>query len=152
MMQLLGAVYFAIFSIPLVVIDIRERRLPNRITLPGLAITLAGVLLAGDWGRALVAVACGFVLFVVGVAISLKRWLGMGDVKLLTSLVMILGWYGWQVLLLGLAASFTFAGVVVLVRFALKQITASSTIALGPYLLGGFWFVVIPQVWSSIAR
>ena len=151
-MQLLGAVYFAIFSIPLVVIDIRERRLPNRITLPGLAITLAGVLLAGDWERAMVSVACGFVLVVVGVAISLKRWLGMGDVKLLTSLVMILGWYGWQVLLLGLAASFTFAGVVVLVRFALKQITASSTIALGPYLLGGFWFVVIPQVWSSIAR
>lgn len=151
-MQLLGAVYFAIFSIPLVVIDIRERRLPNRITLPGLAITLLGVLLAGDWGRALVSVACGLVLFIVGVAISLRRWLGMGDVKLLASLAMLLGWYGWQVLVLGLAASFTFAGVVVLVRFALKQITASSTIALGPYLLGGFWFVVIPQVWSSIAR
>ena len=152
MLQLLGAMFLAMFTIPLVVIDLREKRLPNKITLPAIALTLGGLLLAADWPRFLVAFVSAALLFAVGLFLSFKGWLGMGDVKLLVPIGLTLGWYGVGVLFLGLSVAFGVAGVVVLFRIAMQKITATSTIALGPYLLVGFWFAVIPQAWSSIAR
>ena len=139
MFQLLGAAYLAIFTIPLVVIDLRERRLPNKITLPAIAVTILGLLLAWDWPRFGVAIACASVLFCVGTLLSFKGWLGMGDVKLLVPIGMTLGWYGWETLAIALGVAFVFAGLFVLVRMAMQKITATSTIALGPFLLLGFW-------------
>lgn len=152
MFQLLGAAYLAVFTIPLVVIDHRERRLPNKITLPAIAVTLLGLFLAGDWSRAGLAMLYAGVLFGFGTFLSIKGWLGMGDVKLLVPMALTLGWYGLSELAIGLAVAFFAAGLYALVRLAFKKITASSTIALGPYLLFGFWVGVIQPVWSSIAR
>ena len=148
MLQLLGSAYLALFTVPLVAIDIRQRRLPNKITLPGIAITLLGILLAASWGKAIWALGCALLVFSVGTLLSMRGWIGMGDVKLLVPIALTLGWYGPDKLVFGLTAAFVIAGVVVLIRWLLKKITASSTIALGPFLLGGFWLALIPQVWS----
>jgi prepilin signal peptidase PulO-like enzyme (type II secretory pathway) len=48
--------------------------------------------------------------------------------------------------------AFGLATVVVLVGYLAKKITARSTIALGPYLLLGFWVAIIQPAWSSIVR
>ena len=152
MLQLMGAAFLAVFTVPLVVIDHRERRLPNKITLPAIAITLLGLFLAGDWTRTGLAMLYAGVLFGFGTFLSIKGWLGMGDVKLLVPIALTLGWYGLPDLAVGLAVAFFAAGAFVLVRLALKKITASSTIALGPYLLFGFWVAVTLPAWSSIAR
>lgn len=152
MFQLAGALFLAIFTIPLVLVDVRERRLPNRITLPAGVIALLGVALAGDLGKTLTALVATVIVFALGTLLSMRNWIGMGDVKLLLPITLILGWYGWQSLAIGLGVSFVLAGVVVLVRFIMQKITASSTIALGPYLLIGFWVCVIPLAWSSTTR
>jgi leader peptidase (prepilin peptidase)/N-methyltransferase len=152
MFQLLGAAYLALFTIPLVVIDLRERRLPNKITLPAIALTFVGIMLTGDWGRVGVAVICAAALFLLGTGLSFKGWLGMGDVKLLVPIGLTLGWFGWEVLAIGLGLAFFIAGGYVLVRMGMQKITATSTIALGPFLLIGFWAAVIQPAWSSIAR
>jgi leader peptidase (prepilin peptidase)/N-methyltransferase len=152
MFQLLGAAYLALFTIPLVVIDLRERRLPNKITLPAIALTLLGLLLTAEWSRVGVALLCAALLFGAGTALSFKGWLGMGDVKLLVPIGLTLGWFGWESLAFGLAVTFFGAGLFVLVRLAMQKITATSTIALGPFLLFGFWAAVIQPAWSSIAR
>jgi leader peptidase (prepilin peptidase)/N-methyltransferase len=152
MFQLLGAAYLALFTIPLVVIDLRERRLPNKITLPAIALTFVGIMLTGDWGRVGVAVICAAALFLLGTGLSFKGWLGMGDVKLLVPIGLTLGWFGWEVLAIGLGLAFFIAGGYVLVRMGMQKITATSTIALGPFLLLGFWAAVIQPAWSSIAR
>lgn len=148
MFQLLGSAYLALFTVPLVAIDIRERRLPNKITLPGIAITVLGIALAARWGQTLWAIGCAAVVFAVGTILSMRGWIGMGDVKLLVPIALTLGWYGPDKLIFGLTTAFVIAGVVVLIRWLLKKITASSTIALGPFLLGGFWLALIPQVLS----
>lgn len=152
MFQLLGAAYLALFTIPLVVIDLRERRLPNKITLPAIAFTFVGIMLTGEWGRVGVALICAAALFLLGTGLSFRGWLGMGDVKLLVPIGLTLGWFGWEVLAIGLGLAFFIAGGYVLVRMALQKITATSTIALGPFLLLGFWAAVIQPAWSSIAR
>ena len=66
----------------------------------------------------------------------------MGDAKLLVSIGLTLGWYGVDLLAMGLALAFGLAGLVVLIRVAMSRITRSSTIALGPYLLAGFWLAL----------
>jgi leader peptidase (prepilin peptidase)/N-methyltransferase len=152
MFPLIGIGFFAATTIPLMVIDFRERRLPNKITIPGYLLSLLGLVLTFEWNRVLTAVAISALLFGVGTLISLKGWIGMGDVKLVSGLSLLLAWFDptlvWQATLW----SFGIATAVVLVGFIAKKMTARSSIALGPYLLLGFWVVVIPPVWSSIAR
>lgn len=152
MFPLIGIGFFAATTIPLMVIDFRERRLPNKITIPGYLISLLGLVLTLEWSRVLTAVAISALLFGLGTLISLRGWIGMGDVKLVSGLSLLLAWFDpalvWQATLW----SFGIATVVVLVGFIAKKMTARSSIALGPYLLLGFWVVVIPPVWSSIAR
>jgi leader peptidase (prepilin peptidase)/N-methyltransferase len=152
MFPLIGITYFAATTIPLMVYDLRERRLPNKITLPGVAIALVSLALTMQWGRFLIALGISALLFLVGTLISVRGWIGMGDVKLFTGLSLLLAWFDpglvWQASLwaFGIAAAF------VLVGFLARKMTARSTIALGPYLLIGFWVVVTQPAWSSIAR
>ena len=152
MFPLIGIGFFAVTTIPLMVIDFRERRLPNKLTIPGFLLSLLGLVLSFEWSRVFTALVISALLFGVGTVISLRGWIGMGDVKLVTGLSLLLAWFDpalvWQATLW----SFGIATVVVLVGFVAKKMTARSTIALGPYLLIGFWVVVIPSVWSSIAR
>jgi len=146
MFALLGVGYFAVTTIPLAIIDFKEHRLPNRITLPGIAVTLLGLVLVFDWTRLGIALLVAVAAFGVGLGLSLKGWIGMGDVKLVASLSLILAWFQPLLLVNFFAYSFAIAGLVVSVLMLRKKITARSAIALGPYLLIGFWLAVAPQV------
>ena len=157
---LLGVIYLAVVAWPLAKTDWRERRLPNRLVLPAIPITLIGqlaaVALGSDWWQlfqALVLAAAAF-----GVGLTLNRWagLGMGDVKLIAALALALGWWGVFGVLWALILAFGFAGFVVGVLFFLGKIKRTSnskfmlglatgwpiglrsSIPLGPYLLIGF--------------
>ena len=152
MFPLIGIGYFAVTTIPLMVYDFRERRLPNKITLPGLLVTLISLALTLEWSKFLMALGVSVLLFLAGLLLSIKGWIGMGDVKLFASLSLLLAWFDpalvWQASLwaFGIAAAFVLIGLVA------RKITARSTIALGPYLLIGFWVAIIQPAWSSIAR
>ena len=152
MFPLLGVGFFAATTIPLIVIDLRERRLPNKITLPGIAISLVGIAMTLDWQKVLVAVGAAAAIFGVGTLLSLRGFIGMGDVKLMTGLSLLLTWFSPHLLGQALLWTFLSAGVFVLGGLLFKKITTRSTIALGPYLLVGFWLVVTGPAWSSIVR
>ena len=149
MFPLIGLTYFAATTIPLVVYDIRERRLPNKITMPGLIVASVSLALAMEWGKFLLAIGISSLLFFVGTLMSIRGWIGMGDVKLFTGLSMLLVWFDpalvWQATLW----AFGIAGAFVLIGFLAKKMTARSTIALGPYLLVGFWLAVLPSAFSQ---
>ena len=152
MFPLIGIGFFAATTIPLMVIDFRERRLPNKITVPGFLVSLLGLVLTLEWSRVLTAVAVSALLFGLGTLMSFRGWIGMGDVKLVTGLSLLLAWFDpalvWQATLW----AFGIAALVIVFGFLAKKITARSTIALGPYLLVGFWVVIVTPAWSSIAR
>lgn len=152
MLPLIGISYFAATTIPLVIYDLRERRLPNKITLPGLAIAITSLALTLEWDKFLLALGISTMLFLIGTLISLRGWIGMGDVKLFTGLSLLLAWFDPSLVWQATLWSFGLAAGVVLVGFLAKKMTARSTIALGPYLLVGFWVVVTQPAWSSIAR
>jgi leader peptidase (prepilin peptidase)/N-methyltransferase len=152
MFPLLGIGYFAAVTIPLMVIDFRERRLPNKITIPGFLISVLGLVMTLEWSRVITALAVSALLFGIGTLLSVRGWIGMGDVKLVAGLSLLLAWFDTKLVWQAALWSFGIATVVVLFGFLVKKITARSTIALGPYLLLGFWVVVIQPAWSSITR
>lgn len=152
MFPLIGIAYFAATTIPLVVYDLRERRLPNKLTIPGLIVAIVSLALTFEWSKFLMAVGISAVLFMVGTFISIRGWIGMGDVKLFTGLSLLLAWFDPGLVWQASFWAFGTAAVAVILGFLIKKVSARSTIALGPYLLVGFWLAVIQPAWSSIVR
>lgn len=133
--RVLGVVLVAVL-VPVSLIDIETRRIPNRITGPaaiaaialGLALKPSGVpvqLLAG-------ACSLGFLLIF---AVAHRRGLGMGDVKLAGVLGLYLGSAVAVALFAGLLAAGC-AGVVVIARHGASE-GRKLTLPLGPFLAFG---------------
>lgn len=141
---LLGAVYLLAVAPRLAVIDWRERRLPNRLVLPGFAFAAAGqaiavVLEPAAIDRTIAAIVVAGIGFAAALFANLRLGLGMGDVKLFGLIAFNLAWFSpLLVPLVWAVASVT--GVVEVVGKAIKRKTMrlSGTIALGPHLLLGF--------------
>ena len=134
--------YLALVSVPLAVIDLRERRLPDPLVLPGYG--FAGVSLARDAaeraGPAAGALAAAALSLATMLLLHIAGGAGLGDVKLAGVLGAGLGLLGWPALGLGAALAFVSAGVAAAVLLVVRGTPArGARIAFGPSLLAGFW-------------
>jgi leader peptidase (prepilin peptidase)/N-methyltransferase len=136
MAQDLVLAFFAAVLIVLSVIDLRTRRLPNRIVLPAAAVVLVAQIAIAP-GRALewtLAAGGAFALLLVAALVN-PAGLGMGDVKLALLLGAALGWAVAPALFIGFAAA-ALAGIVLVARGGWGA--RKTAIPLGPFLaLGG---------------
>lgn len=148
----LGPLYLVAVSLPLTVIDLRERRLPNRLTLPAFPITLAGQGLAVALGEGIWpmigAIISSLLAFTACLLLNRFAGLGMGDVKLISGITLALAWFSPLLPLVALLIAFVAAGAISLALLALRKTRMGSSIALGPYLLFGFVVCFIAQGWS----
>lgn len=126
--------------------DLTSHRLPNRITLPLIAISFLGAFLTFDLVKILTAAGLGLVTFLLGWALSSLSAIGMGDVKLLVGIALALGTYSWATYLLALMLGFLVATIVSVIQLLRGKIYPSSSIALGPYLLFGFAVVAVQPI------
>lgn len=127
----------------LLVIDARTHRLPNRIVLPtlGALLVLVGLeaLVAGDAAR-LVRSLLGMLLlagFYAVMRLASRRGVGGGDVKLAAVIGLVLGWHGWQALVIGAASAFVLGALYALALMALRRADRSTRIAFGPWMIIG---------------
>lgn len=134
---------FAPVGVLLGAVDLAVRRLPDLLTLPmagGTAALLGGAALLpgaeGAWVRALLgAVALTaflFLLFLVS-----PDGMGFGDVKLSLTVGLVLGWYGWDVLVLGAFTGFLLGAAVGFARVAARRAHRRTGLPFGPFLLLG---------------
>ncbi|WP_022928644.1 prepilin peptidase [Patulibacter americanus] len=132
----LGVVLVAAL-VPITVVDLRERRIPNAVTLPAAVAAIGvGTLLdpAGEPGR--LASGAGAALFLLVPALVRPDGMGMGDVKLAGVLGLCLGPPAAVAMLVALLTG-VLAGVVLAVRAGVGR-ARRATIPFGPYLaLGG---------------
>ena len=130
-------------GVRLIAVDIATHRLPDRIVLPTLAgallLALADAVLAGGGARLLGAL---WGMLILGGFYALLRALsregmGGGDVKLAALIGLVLGWHGWQALVVGAAAAFVLGAVHALGLIVLRRATGSTHIAFGPWMIMG---------------
>lgn len=137
------------FGVLLALVDVRVRRLPDRLTLPmagAAALLLVGAFslpeAGGSWTTALLGGATlggvYLLLFLVH-----PEGMGFGDVKLALSLGVVLGWYGWAVLFAGAFAGFLLGSLYGLGLIALRRAGRRSAIPFGPFMLSGAWLGVL---------
>lgn len=126
-------------SARLSVIDWREHRLPDRLTLPLGAFVAAWVLVLGvvhgDVMRGFTAIGWGMAAFAAFLLLSFAG-MGGGDVKFSAPLGGTLGWFGWSSLsagLFGLVISAGLVGVVVMAQGKGRK----HKVAYGPFMAFG---------------
>jgi len=146
-----------VVGVILSVVDLREHRLPNALTLPMLIVTPVGLAVADLLGSSPTAAGAGWAgaglgallwLGVLGLLwlVSRGRGIGLGDVKLSPSLGATLGWISLETALIGLVMSFIAGGLVSVVLLLAKRVKRQTAIPFGPFLLlGSLVAVVIVQ-------
>lgn len=128
---------------PLVLIDIAEHRLPDRLVIT--AAVAATVLLPAaaiqrhDGAAALRCAAAAATVFAALFALALlaPSSFGFGDVKLGAVLGAYLGWFGWPFVVGGLTAGFVLGSVVALVLLCSGRASLRTAIPFGPMLIAG---------------
>jgi len=140
--------HLAAVSIALALIDIDVRRLPDAIVLPSYPVLLSLLALAsagsGDYDallRAVIGAVAGFGFYFV-LAFVYPAGMGFGDVKLAGVLGMVLAWYGWGELVVGLFLGFLLGGVVGIALILLRLGTRKTMIPFGPYMIVGVWLAI----------
>jgi leader peptidase (prepilin peptidase)/N-methyltransferase len=140
---LVALVWTAGAAVVLAQVDLAVHRLPDRVVFPSIAVVtaawLADAVVLGTWDALLRAVLAGLVAFVGAVvaAVVSPGGMGFGDVKLLGLLGVLLGWFGWSVLALGVILGFVVGALGTVVLLVLRRAGWRSEVALGPSLLLG---------------
>jgi leader peptidase (prepilin peptidase)/N-methyltransferase len=145
------AVYWPLAAVLTVLafIDLDERIIPDRITLPGIAVGLVAAPLLGltTFPQSLIgAVVGGGALYAIGFLGGLafgKESMGGGDVKLAAMLGAFLGWRSTILLLF---AAFLMGAVVGIGIIARKGRDTDRTVPFGPFIAAG---ALVAMVWGE---
>ena len=140
-----GAVIVAL--VLLLATDLDQRLLPDVVTLPLIPLAAAvGVLgvnpfVAGELpGAVVAAIVFPLGLFVLSIPFG-SGAIGMGDLKLMVGVGLLLGLYRT---LIGLMAGAILSGVVVVVLLVTRRVTLRTFIPFGPFLiLGAIWAIFL---------
>ena len=123
------------------IIDLAERRLPNRIVYPLAVVVTAGLLLAGLWtqdfsrsGRAMLIGLAASLLFLLG---NLLGGIGMGDVKYAYPLWATLGWFGTPPVTNAVFVTILVGGITSVVILAMGK-GRKYRLPFGPFMSIGF--------------
>jgi leader peptidase (prepilin peptidase)/N-methyltransferase len=142
--------YLAVAGIPLAVIDARQRRLPDVVTLPSypaslLLLGVAALAVPGGPGRfvhALIGMVAAVAFFGL-LLLASPAGIGLGDVKLAGPLGAYLGWLGAAAFITGLMAAWLLAAATAIGLLLTRRATRKSEIPFGPFLIAGTLGVVL---------
>ena len=147
------AVYLValLWGLTLVHIDLRVRRLPDRLVLPAYPVTAVALLacsvITDRWSELGEAAASAGLAVAVFTGLALLSpgagGLGLGDVKLAGVLAALLGWFDWRAAAIGLAAGFVLGGLVAAVLLLTRQADRHSHIAFGPAMVAGAYLTCL---------
>jgi leader peptidase (prepilin peptidase) / N-methyltransferase len=124
-------------------VDLAVHRLPDRVTYPALAacsVALAvDAAVTGDWTALVRAAAAALATAAVAALgwLVVPAGLGLGDVKLLGLLGLVLGWAGWGVLFAGVFLGLLVGSVVAGALLATGRAGLRTAVPFGPPLLAG---------------
>ncbi|MDT0276998.1 prepilin peptidase [Blastococcus goldschmidtiae] len=130
-------------AVVLAATDLLSHRLPDRVTYPAYLVCstalLVDAVVHGTWGALLTAAAAGAAAVLAGGLgwIVSPQGLGLGDVKLLGLLGLLLGWFGWGVLMAGVFLGLLTGALVSVLLLVTRRVGWRTAIPFGPPLLAG---------------
>ena len=132
---------FAGLMVAISVIDIRHRRIPNRLVYPAFVIAAAVIIIGGLAGGGLDALGAGIGLFAYGaglmiIALISPKGMGMGDVKLAGLIGLVLGSIGLDLVAVAAGMGILLGGAGAIVAL-LTGAGRKSAIPFGPFLAAG---------------
>lgn len=117
-LQTVAVALITLFLIPLFLLDLRYKILPDVITLPGLVVAVGvGIASQRSFESLLIGGILGAGFFALQYAVSRGKWIGDGDIRLGGIMGLALG---WQLALVALALSYI-AGALISVPLLLTQ-------------------------------
>ncbi len=126
---------FIMFSIPASVIDIKQKRIPDWIVFPGIAVLLGlRAFSFGDPAMKIVLEMIAGSLIFFGIRFLTNGKLGMGDVKFAALMGVFIGFPGWFIAT-GLAS--VLGLIFALMGLLFKKLNKSSKIPFAPFLTVG---------------
>lgn len=144
--------YLLAVAPPLAIYDIRSHRLPNALTVPGIAISLASVVtaawLSGKWLELIISVGVSVLILIIGYPLAKAELLGMGDIKLLIAFSLPLSFISPLALLIGVLISLLIANLILLPKILFRRQKPNVAIPMGPYLLLGLMGVFGFELWG----
>ena len=128
-------VLLVIFLVPIVINDIKEKRIPNLYTLTGIGVFLLKRILEKQLPLYIIAinVSSGFIFFLL-LHFSSKRKIGMGDAKLSALVSLVLGLKGWILAILTASITGLLFGILMIKMGKMKK---SDPIPFAPFLVAG---------------
>lgn len=144
--ELIPVAYLLAVSGPLIITDIREHRLPNKLVLPAIPVAFVSWLVLAitlnEWGKFFIALLCGVGIFTLGLVANRFGSLGMGDAKLAFALLLVVGWFSWPLALLVPVVAVLFAMVSIAYLVFVRKVGMPQSIAFGPHLIIAFAFLL----------
>lgn len=141
---LAAGLLLSVAGVLLAAIDLAVQRLPDpivwRLALAvAVLLALAAATGGGGWAAYGRALAGGAALLAVFGLMSLLTagQIGLGDAKTAGALGMLLGWFGWPVVVLGGLLAVLLNGAVAVVLLALRRVGWRGSLPMGPSLLAG---------------
>jgi len=139
---------FVAMTTVLIVTDLDEKLLPNRILYPGtsavVVLLAAGALVEGaltPFRNGLIAGAVYFgILLVLG--LINPKGMGFGDVKMAFVIGLVLGFWDWRVLAQALILTGLIGGIPALFLMAVKKVSKEYPIPYGPAMILGAWIAL----------
>lgn len=132
--------YAIIFSFLIVIFfyDLLHKEIPDRFSLPAIAIAIAGNLLLGtqDWLNMLIGGAAIGLFFALQFLISRGTWIGGGDIRLGALIGVLLG---WELGLLALVMAYLIGAFLSIFLLISKKVKRKSQIPFGPFLIMGVY-------------
>jgi leader peptidase (prepilin peptidase)/N-methyltransferase len=123
------------------IIDIRERRIPNRITYPSIITLLIFMTGVGkfansgpEYSRALIGLVFTFCLF----HMINSKGIGLGDVKLAALLGLTLAWESFDALIYGIFSIFIVSGIYSMILVVRNPKMISGSIPFAPFMTLGY--------------
>lgn len=140
----------ALIGVALAAIDLHVHRLPDRLTLhtlPAIFLLLGfAAVLHPDAGSMLSATFswAGALVVYVGLVLLVPGGMGLGDAKLAALVALVLGWWGYDVAIVGLALGFVVGGLWAAALMLTRRASRHTHFAFGPsILLGGLLALVL---------
>ena len=146
--------YLAFISFQLGRIDVLEHRLPNRYTLRLFLLTAPAVafafLFSQSIERLLWALGLGLGTALIGLLLGATGGLGLGDVKLMISLNLLLGWMSPWLAAVSNAMAVLSAAILGTFNLLKPGATRAKQVAFGPYLIASFFVTFVYALFAQV--